>query len=259
MPLAPLKNPSAIGPVLTADSALAYDVTAQTLLYEKNSDEKRPMASIGKLMTAMVILDAHKMNEVLTVSKKAASMETSKVWFLPGEQVTIENALYGLLIQSGNDAAFALAEFDALTEENFVKKMNAKAKEIGLTDTHFTNAPGFDAKEHYSTASDILRMSMEALKYPFIRKAVQISTFEIPSADGKLKHKLETTNKLLNDPLFKLYGLKTGTTEGAGPSFVGLAKSPNKHEILTVILGSNDRFQETKVLLNWLFRAYDWK
>lgn len=255
---APVKNPEAVSPVLSAESVLAYDLTSGVLLFQKNIFEKRPMASIGKLVTAMVILDNHKLNEKLTVSKNAASMESSKIWLLPNEELTVESALFGLLIHSGNDAAMALAEFDSGNEELFVKKLNKKAHEVGLDGTNFTNAVGFDTKDHYSTAYDIMLMSIEALKYDFIKKAVAIPKMEIRSTNGRLRHKIESTNQLLNDPNFKIHGIKTGKTEGAGPSFVALAQGPDNHEIITVVLGSNDRFQETKILLNWLSRAYQW-
>lgn len=252
----PQKNPALTAPVLSAEAAIAYDTASKTVLYKKNIFEMREMASISKLMTAIIVLDNHKLDEKLTVSKKAADMISSKIWLLPSEEISAENALYGLLIASGNDAAVALAEFDSVTEENFVKKMNAKAHEIGLTNTHFSNAAGLDDKNSYSTAYDILKLSLKALEYPFIKKAVALQKLEIRSTNGKIKHKLKNTNELLGNDYFNFYGLKTGKTEGAGPSFVGLAKAKNGNEILTVVLGSNNRFQDTKVLLDWVERAY---
>jgi D-alanyl-D-alanine carboxypeptidase len=151
----------------------------------------------------------------------------------------------------------ALAEFDAGSEETFVFRMNEKARGLGLKDTHFSNVKGFDEDSNYSTAYDTMMFGRAALEYPFIRKTVARKSAEVTSASGKIKHRLESTNELLENPHFKVVGLKTGRTPAAGQSFVSLMEGPNGHEILTVLLDSPDRFKETKIVLDWVLRNYE--
>jgi len=151
----------------------------------------------------------------------------------------------------------ALAEFDAGSEKTFVFRMNEKARALSLKDTHFSNVKGFDEDANYSTAYDTVMFSRAALQYPFIRKTAALKMTEVSSASGKIKHRLESTNELLENPYFNVIGLKTGKTPAAGQSFVSLTKGPNGHEILTVLLDSPDRFKETKIVLDWVLRNYD--
>lgn len=255
----PVKKGESLGPVVEAETVYSLDLTTGTPLFVRNIFDRRQIASIAKLMTAMVILDSHELNETVKVSKNAANQEGSTMHLEPGEEITIENLLTGLLVASGNDAAVALAEFDAGSEAAFVAKLNAKAYSLSLLNTHFSNAKGFDEKTNYSTGFDTMVFSKNALAYPFIRKTVARKTAEVASTNEKTKHKLESTNELLENPHFPVIGLKTGTTPGAGESFVSLAKGPNGHEILTVILGSPDRFKETKIVIDWILRNFEFK
>ncbi|KKU80165.1 MAG: Serine-type D-Ala-D-Ala carboxypeptidase [Candidatus Peregrinibacteria bacterium GW2011_GWA2_47_7] len=256
--LKPVKNPTYIAPVIHASSALAFDIGSETILYEKNIHEPRNMGSITKLMTAMVILDNHGLDEIVTISLDPNQIAGSKVWLYKNEQLTVADLLEAALIPSGNDAAVALATFDAGSEVLFVDKMNKKAEEIGLSQTHFGNSTGFDSFNNVSTAYDIMQLARSALTYDFIKKTVATSEKTIRSHNGKIAHKLETTNELLNNTAYRVKGMKTGTTPGAGPSFVGLIEDDFGHEILTVILNSPDRFQETKVIFEWTVQAYRW-
>lgn len=253
----PRKKADSTGPVVQAETIYSVDLASGSPLLVKNIFRRRPIASIAKLVTAMVILDRHKLNKKITVSKNASSQEGSRMWLREDEEITIESLLTGLLVSSGNDAAVALAEFDAGSEGTFVFKMNEKARALGLKDTHFSNVKGFDEDSNYSTAYDIMMFSRAALEYPFIRKTVALKTAEVNSASGKTKHRLESTNELLENPYFKVIGLKTGRTPAAGQSFVSLAQGPNGHEILTVLLDSPDRFKETKIALDWILRNYE--
>ncbi|MEK7523973.1 MAG: hypothetical protein AAB588_02985 [Patescibacteria group bacterium] len=253
----PIKKGISTSPVVDAQSIFAFDRTAGAPLFIRNIFERRPMASIAKLVTAMVILDHHALDEKTVVSHNAATQEGSKMGLKSGEEITVESLLTGLLVDSGNDAATALAEFDADTEENFVIKMNEKAQTLNLMDTNFSNAKGFDEPGNYSTAADVMTFSLAALEYPFIRKTVSIKTGEVTSASGKTKHPLESTNELLENPYFNVVGLKTGSTPEAGQSFVSLLKAPAGHEVLTVVLASPNRFKETKILLDWILRNFE--
>ncbi|MBI4994913.1 D-alanyl-D-alanine carboxypeptidase [Candidatus Peregrinibacteria bacterium] len=253
---APEKITESTGPVLEAHSAYAIDLKSGTPLFIKNIFSRRPIASITKLVTAMVILDNHDINEKVTVGKNPPLQEGSKMRLAEGEIITVEALLTGLLIASANDAATALAETDAGNEKAFISKMNEKARHLGLKNTHFSNAKGFDEKSNYSTAYDIMLFSREALNYPFIKSTVSIKNTQVASSNGKIKHALESTNELLENPYFKVIGLKTGRTPAAGESFVALAEIENGRQILTAVLDSPDRFKETKILIDWIVRNY---
>ena len=253
---APLKTGVSIGPVIEARSVYAMDLASGTPLFVRDIFTRRHIASIAKLVTAMVILDAHKLDEKTTVSQNAATQEGSSMKLKRGEQITVENLLTGMLVNSGNDAAVALAELDAGNESHFVEKMNEKAQALGLKDTHFSNAKGFDEPANYSTAFDTMIFARAALTYPFIKKTAATKTGDVASVDGKTHHRLESTNELLEHSSFHVIGLKTGHTPEAGESFVSLALTSDGHEILSVMLDSPNRFKETKILLDWIYRNF---
>lgn len=253
------KKTESIEPVIEAKSVYALDLTIGTPFLTRDIFSRRPIASIEKLLTAMVILENHSLKEKVIISKTAANQEGSTMGLQPGEEITVENLLTGMLINSGNDAAVALAEFDSKSETAFVQKLNAKTFSLGLYDTHFSNAKGFDEKENYSTAFDTMIFSRAALDYPFIRTIVGIKNTEVTSTNEKIKHVLENTNELLADPHFNILGVKTGTSPAAGQSVVSLLKTPQNHEILTVVLSSPDRFQETKIILDWVLRNFEFQ
>jgi len=225
----PKKIGDSIAPVVQASSVYAIDLNSGEPLYVQNIFEKRSIASITKLMTAMVILDSHTMDEVITVTSTAANIEGSRMFLRQGERIRLDDTIRGLLINSGNDAGLALAIYDAGNEKNFVKKMNAKARMLGLQDTNFANPIGFDHPDAYSTAYDVMHMALAAIQYPLIRETVSLKSATVRSVDAKYTHNLETTNDLLKDTNFKVVGLKTGTTEAAGESVTSILVAPNKH------------------------------
>ncbi len=243
-------------PVIHADSAYSMDITSNTILFTQNQHDKLPIASLTKLMTAYIILEEEELNSVVTVSNNAATVEGSQIYLVRGETISVEALLYGLLIQSGNDCAIALAEFNAGSEENFVKKMNQKARQLGLNETNFTSASGLD-DAGYSTANDLAYLSMYLLKDEFIRNITSLSSATITGDGGYPTHNLSSTNQLLGSYL-NVKGLKTGKTYGAGECLITVAENPQGHEILTVILGSTNRFGETKLMLDWIYNSYNW-
>ena len=253
----PIKKGESTEPVVQAQAIFAVDLNTGIPLLVRNVFFRRKVASITKLVTAMVILDRHGMQEKVTVSRHAANQEPSTMRLRPGEEMTIENLLTGLLINSANDAAVALAEADAGSEAAFITKMNEKALELGLKDTHFSSVMGFDEPDNYSTAYDTMIFARAALRYPFIRKTVSQKNADVTDTAGKIPHHLASTNELLENPYYKVVGLKTGSTPQAGQSFVSLTEAPHGHEILMVLLDSPDRFKETKIALDWILRNFD--
>ncbi len=253
----PVKKEYAVAPVIEARAAIIVDFDSGSVLYEKNPDTKLQIASITKLMTAIIALEEGNLDDSVYVSSKAAQTEGSKVWLYSGEEITLRNLLLAILIHSGNDAAVAVAEHIGGDVPTFVQKMNDKTKKIGLYSTHYENPVGFDALENYSTVRDLALLARYAYRKAFIRDAVIIPSMSISSVDGSLSHDLETTNDLL-EGFMNVLGLKTGHTELAGLSFVSIIENDNGNKIITVVLNSPARFTETKRLASWAFKSYIW-
>lgn len=253
----PVKREGFISPVIEARSSIAMDVNTGEVLYEKNANAQRQIASITKLMTAIIILEENDFSDVVTISKEASVADGSQMFLHTGEKITVQNLMYGLIIQSANDAAEALAQFNAGSIDKFVEKMNTKARELGLINTHFQNPVGYDSKSNYSSALDVARLARYIYQKDFVQRAATIKELDIQSTDKAFTHSLKTTNELL-DSYLKIKGLKTGRTDMAGLCNVSIAENDNNNEIITVVLGSPDRFRESKVLIDWTFRAYIW-
>lgn len=253
----PIKDALHISPIISARGSIAQDIDSGEILFEKNPDERLKIASITKLMTLLIVLEENKLDDVVTVSRTAAGTPGSTMFLVAGEQITEENLIYGALINSANDAAVALAEHNAGSSAAFVVKMNNKAKELGLTNTHFSNPVGLDDSDNYSSSRDIANLGKYLYHHPLIKKVAKIKNMDVKSVSGNYTHKLESTNKLL-DSYLKINGLKTGTTDDAGRCLIAIAENKDGHEIVTVILNSPDRFGESKILIDWVFRAFTW-
>jgi D-alanyl-D-alanine carboxypeptidase (penicillin-binding protein 5/6) len=215
------------------------------------------MASLTKLMTSLIILDENQLTDVVTVNKLATEVEPAKMSLIPGEKITVKELLKGIFTKSANDAAMALALYNSPSIEDFAAKMNKKALEMGLNDTHFVNPVGFDDPGQYSTAQDLATLARAVYKKPIIQKLATLKEADASSVDGKQTHHLTTTNDLLGSYLHIL-GLKTGTTDAAGQCLISIVENQNGNKILNVMLGSNDRFKETKILSQWLFDSVNW-
>lgn len=242
-------------PALTSIATIAYDTALGKILYEKNTHAKMAPASTTKIMTAIVSSEYFNSGDLLTVPPQAI-VGGSTMGLSAGEQLTFRSLLYGMLLNSGNDAAFTLAYNYPGGYEAFISKMNAKAEEIGAKDTHFDNPAGFDSPTHYTSAYDLLLIGKEALKNAKLGTVYSTKETSVTSVDRTHVHALKNLNKLLDTEGF--LGMKTGTTELAGESLVGLMEKNNR-TILTVMLNSQDRFGETKSLLDWIFKNYTWK
>ncbi|MBO4692925.1 MAG: D-alanyl-D-alanine carboxypeptidase [Clostridia bacterium] len=260
VPIASDNVEAPIGTVLEikARSAVLLEPDTLTVLYEDNPDEKLPPASITKIMSLILIMEAIdrgdlKLQDRISASDHAAGMGGSQIWLKPGEKMTVDDLLKAAVIASANDATVALAEAVAGSEEGFVALMNDKAKSLGMTGTVFKNATGLDAEGHLSTAADVARMSAELLKHPLIKN---YSTVWMDSLRGG-ESELVNTNKLV-----RFYdgttGLKTGTTADAGYCLAASAERDGM-ELVAVIMGgetSPARFEGAKKLLDYGFANY---
>jgi len=239
---------------LEAKAAIVLDRETGKILYEKNINERLPIASLTKLMAALIVVENTDLDEEVIVSKKAVETEGNRVDLWPQEAISVKNLLYGLLISSSNDAAVALAEHFG----NFVELMNERAKILGLKNTNFANPAGFDEPENFSTAYDLAQFTSFLLDRPVIFEILRIPRARVYSTDGRINHLLLNTNKLLG-VLPDIIGGKTGFTEEAGETLILVIKEPTKnHLIISVVLRSNDKFEETKKLVKWVLEAYEW-
>ena len=251
---------AAVGTTLDikAKSAILLEVNTGKILYEMNADEKLPPASITKIMSLLLVMEAidrgdMSLEDVISASEHACSMGGSQIWLEPGEAMTVDDLLKAAVIASANDATVALGEHIAGSEEGFVAQMNARAKELGMTNTLFFNATGLDAEGHLSSAHDVAVMSAELIKHDLIKN---YSTVWMDTLRGG-ESELVNTNKLV-----RFYegttGLKTGTTSGAGYCLSATAER-NGLELVAVIMSgdtSADRFNGAKKLLDYGFANY---
>lgn len=255
----PLKNPEFIAPVINSRASMAMDLRTGIILFEHNSHARLQIASLTKLMTALIIIEENNLDDIVTISPNVANFAGSTMYLVAGEKIEVKNLIYGMIIHSSNDAAAALAEYNAGDVKTFVEKMNKKTLALGLLNTHFSNPVGLDNKENYSSAYDLAKLSQYVYQKKLIKDAAAIKKLQVTSVDGKYTHSLESTNDLLGTKFMKFKGLKTGTTDSAGLCIITVAENENGNEILTVLLHSPDRFKETKILADWAFRAYNWQ
>lgn len=257
-----LPSVRAEGLEISAPSAILMDAATGTILFEKNADERLPPASVTKVMTLLLVMEALdsgriSWDDTVIASESAAAKGGSQVYLEVGEQMSMDEMLKSVVVSSANDCATALAEHVAGSEAAFVEMMNSRAQELGLTDTHYVNCTGLDdepnAAEHLTTAHDIAVISRELLRHDEIRKYTTIWMDTV--RDGKFG--LSNTNKLV-----RFYegttGLKTGYTSTAGHCLSASAMRDGI-ELIAVVLNcgsSADRFQSAKALLDYGFANY---
>lgn len=255
----PQKNSYYIAPVIEAKAALAVDFDSGAVLYEKNIQQPLPIASITKLMTALIVTEENNPSQQVTISSEAAHQEGSKLWLKEGQKITVKDLLYATLIYSANDAAYALAENNTSREEDFVAKMNEKSRELGMKSTHYITPTGLynDNSDNISTAYDLVILARTAFEEPFVKEAAKTYEYSIEASNPKETYSFKNRNELLKSYL-KVLGLKTGTTDRAGECLIAIIENPEGKKIITVVINSSDRYRETKILADWVFRAYKW-
>ena len=233
--------------------ALIYDRASGKILYEKNGNKQTPMASTTKIMTAIVVLENANLKDVVTIDSKAAGIGGSRLGLKKNDKITVNDLLYGLMLRSGNDAAVALANYVGGSVESFAQMMNEKAKEMGLTNSHFIVPHGLDNDGHYTTAYELAKMADYALKIDKFKQIVgtQNTTIYI---NGYAKA-INNTNKLLGS-VSGVYGVKTGFTNGAGRCLVTACKRDDL-DIVTVIIGADTTKQRTADTIKLINYAYN--
>lgn len=254
-PQVEIKDSGIAPPQFSAKAVLAMDVDLNKVLYSKNADMRLAPASTTKIMTAIVAQEYYKPADVLVVPE-GAMVGGSTMGLQVGENMTFRSLLYGMMLNSGNDAAYTIAINFPGGFDGFINKMNLKAVELGLKNTHFENPNGFDSPNHYSSASDLAAIAKAAINDPYLSKIFSTKETSVISYDKSRSHILKNLNQLLSEK--GVIGIKTGFTEKAGENFVGLVDRDG-HKILTVVLDSNDRFGESKNLMDWVYTNFKWE
>ena len=243
---------------LTSPSAILCEASTGQVIFEKNADERRPVASVNKVMTILLTLEAVdegrvSLEDQVTVSPRAASMGGSQAFLDAGERYKLSELLKTVIIASANDSAVALAEHLAGTEESFVRLMNTRAEELGLTNTHYANCTGLPAQEHYTTARDVAKLSAQLDLHPIYYRYSTIWMDEIKHRGGRVTS-LTNTNRLI-----RFYpgcdGYKTGSTNEARYCVSATAKKEGMR-LIAVVLGTpagQTRFDEARAMLEYGF------
>ena len=244
---------------IKAKSAILLEPVTGQILYESNADEQTAPASITKIMSLLLVMEALEngtlaLDTVVTASEHACSMGGSQIWLEPNEQMTVDELLKAAVIASANDATVALGEAIAGSEEGFVNLMNEKAKALGMNNTHFINCTGLDAEGHLTSAHDVAIMSAQLIRHDLIKQYSTVWMDTLRNGESELVN----TNKLV-----RFYegctGLKTGTTSSAGYCLSATAERGGMQLVAVVMDGetSTDRFEGAKKLLNYGFANYN--
>jgi D-alanyl-D-alanine carboxypeptidase len=239
---------------LSATAVYALDLSSNTVLYEKNSQTSLYPASTSKMMTALVAVDSFALNQTLQAHNEA-TVSGNKLGIKEGQLLTVRDLLASMLIFSANDSAYVLANNDQLGFNNFIQKMNNKALELGLSQTHFANPAGLDEEEQKTTARDLTIIAKELLRNKQLRELVATPHQRIEGSDWS--YDLYNSNQLIGQ-IQGVMGVKTGTTDLAGEVLVAFLEKDG-HQILLTLMGSQDRYQDASKLITWIFNNYEWK
>lgn len=248
-------------------AALLYERSTGTILYSKNADEKMYPASLTKIMTCTLALEYGNLDDIVTVSETAITdpvvsallEENKKAHLLAGEQLRLEDLLYYLMVESANEASLVVAEHISGSVDAFVDLMNQTASELGCTSTHFANPHGLHNEEHYTTANDLLKITLNALKNKTFCKITNTPSFDLPATNLQEGRTLTSTNKLINNKMAsnayyysKASGVKTGFTTPAGCCLISTATNDNLN-LLSIILKAQNLEDENG---NWVYRSF---
>ena len=242
-------------PQINARAAIIYDRSTKQIIWGKNEMEKRAMASTTKIMTAIVVLENANLDDVVTISKKAAGTGGSRLKIRAEDKIAVRDLLYGLMLRSGNDAAVALAEHVGESVEGFAGLMNKKAEQIGLKNTHFVTPHGLDDENHYTTAYELAILTDYALENSTFKKIVNTKSTQIRINENPMN--IYNTNELLG-VLPGVDGIKTGFTNNAGRCLV-TSCTREKNQIITVVLGCDTKKQRTSdstKLIEYAYKNY---
>lgn len=257
--IVPIKGLDVSSVEVSAKSSVVIDVGTNAILYSKDMKRKMPIASLTKIMTAIIALEKMDMNEKIVVSDNALKAAGKRDGLFSGEEIVAGDLIRIMLVNSNNIASEAIAEHVGGSTKDFVNLMNKKAKLLGLENTRFFNPSGLDGEEeNYSNAFEVAQMFDYSQRYPEIWEILKIQKAQVWSADKKTKHFLKSTNRLLGK-LSNIEGGKTGFTDDAGECLVLMIGDPKDgHKVIAVVLDSKDRFSDAEKMIKWIFDNYKW-
>ncbi|MCA9390090.1 D-alanyl-D-alanine carboxypeptidase [candidate division WWE3 bacterium] len=238
---------------LTAKSAYIYDPHMNMELYSMNGEAELPIASLTKIATAIVAANHYDMQSVLSVPQNIYDITGSLLHLQPSENITVQEGLTGMLLVSGNDAAYMFAADYPGGYDAFIVAMNALAQNIHLTNTHFSNPIGYDEQSNYSSAKDVAHLAALLMKNEVLLDIVGLDKAIVIGNQGAIVHNVVNTNPFIEQP--DVLGVKTGTSPEAGENLV-IAKSINGHVLIFVVIGSKDRISDMNSLVSWAEVAY---
>lgn len=241
-------------PILKAKSALLVDAETGQVLYELRADERRPMASTTKMMTAILLIERGNLDDLVVATENALRVRYANLNMAPGETIPLRDMLYAILLRSSNDGAVAAAEYLSGTEEQFVALMNEKARELGLTETHFANPHGLDHPNHYSTARDLAALARYCIQNPLFNEIVRTRKVRILRSVNQEDVVIAARARSLRD-IPGADGIKSGYTANAGRCFVG-SVTRDGWRLISVVLGSTDADKDTHALIEWAYKQY---
>jgi len=236
-------------PSLTAVAWTLYDADAGVVLASEGADVERPMASVTKIMTALVVRDNAELDDRVRVTESAAATGEAEIGLVPGELWSVEDLLAAVLVRSGNDAAVALAEYVGGSVEGFAEMMNDKAAQLGLEHSHFVNPHGLDADGHYTSANDLVTMAAKALEDPVLAQMARTRFVKFRPDPAGVDRIARSTNKLLG-VYPGVVGFKTGFTNKAGKVLVSVLET-GERTLIGVVMMSEDHFADSRELLDW--------
>lgn len=244
--------------VLSAQAALAWDIGENKILYEKNSHSPRPVASLTKLLSVLSStrkLSGQQIVEIPTVVRQA-QRSGADIRLPPGEHASVADLWQAALVASANDAAVTLAVATSGSEKNFVEETNQYARQLGLHQTVIANSTGLEGGQQHSTAQDLKKLLSEIMKDSTLTKFLGQADGSLTTVEGT-RRQYKSTNQLFSSYLPIIAG-KTGYTIEAGENLILITKTRQGHEIGVIVLGSEDRFLDVKVLVEWIERNYTW-
>ncbi|PFA63869.1 D-alanyl-D-alanine carboxypeptidase [Bacillus sp. AFS015802] len=246
-------------PSVSSQRAILMDQETGRILYEKDAHSQSRIASITKIMTAILAVESGKMDEEVTVSSNAAGTEGSSLYLKAGEKIKLEDLVYGLMLRSGNDAAVAIAEFVGGSLDGFVYMMNEKANEIGMEQTHFSNPHGLDDHEdHYSTAYDMAVLTRYSMENDLYKEIAGTKVHTAPNPEEKWDRKWKNKNRLLTELYKYSTGGKTGYTKLAKRTLVSTA-SKDGENLIAVTLNGPDDWNDHIGMFEYGFKQFDYK
>ena len=255
---APVRDTAVPDPVPDANAVLVYHLESGTELYAKNTDIRVPIASLTKILSALVAGDLFSPDEIVSVGSASVRVDGVKQTLYGGERLRVRDLVSMMLVESSNDAAYALAAYAQQQGMDFVERMNNKAWVLGMQGCAFKDPAGLDDSA-YCTPHDLVRLARAALRNaPQLWPVMASSAVTVRSVDGAVIHNVKSTDLLLGS-IPGIVGGKTGNTDGALGCLLLVVQSPDKRDtIISVVLGSRQRFVDSAALISWAWRAYRW-